>query len=71
MPRTRSRTKKTSYILQVTCDKLAGMNERDFLAHVRETLAGDGNIMLEGQLPRVSVVKRIEEFVTVPSKEKA
>lgn len=63
MPRTPSRTKKTSYVLQVTCDKLPHMNEKEFLEHVRTSLMQEGNIGLNKQLARVSVIKRVEEFI--------
>lgn len=76
MPRARSRTKKTSYVLQVTCDKLPNMNETEFLQEIRERIQGQAPtgqfppdfIGIDGKSPRVSVTKRVEEYVN-PAKE--
>lgn len=78
--RTRSRTKKVSYVLQVTCDKIPEMNEAEFLQEVRARLFdAKGQLMPPVQFigikandtgytfPRVSVLRRIEEYI-VPGK---
>lgn len=59
-----SRIKKVSYILQITCDKTPETNEPEFLNLVRQALY-DGRILLDGTVPRVSVTKRIEEYVNL------
>lgn len=64
MPRKPTRVKKVSYVLQVSCDKIPNMNEAEFLKHVRDRLTNihnDGTPALS--FARVSVLKRIEEFV--------
>lgn len=72
--RTRSRMKKVSYVLQVTCDKLPEMNEKEFLEEVRariHNVKGQDSapelIMLNSGRPRVSVLRRVEEYI-VPGK---
>lgn len=68
MPRkSRSRIKKVSYVLQVSCNKTHSMNENEFLESVRCALFQAG-IGLEERAPRVSVLKRVEEFLS-PAKE--
>lgn len=68
MPRARSRIKKVSYVLQVTCDKIPDMNEKDFLGIIRGVLHQHG-ICLDKQSPKVSVVRRVEEFINPGEKE--
>ena len=60
--RTRRRIKRVTYTLQVTCEKPANMNEQQFLNEVRNTLHDELHVTLEGNRPRVSVLKRTEEF---------
>lgn len=70
--RSRRRIKRVTYTLQVTCEKPANMNEAEFLAEIRRRVNTpsrspiDGSegapITMDGSLPRVSVLKRIEEF---------
>lgn len=71
--RNRSRTKKVTYVLQVTCDKIPEMNEKEFLQEVRDRLYdlkppsakfGQTAIVLNGQYPRVSVLRKVEEYLT-------
>ena len=69
MPRTRSRIKKVSYVLQVSCNKPADLNEKEFLEAIRSALFHHG-IGRDGSSAAVSVIKRTEEFLTAPTKEK-
>lgn len=77
MKRVRSRNKRTTYVLQVTCEKLPDMNEAEFLREVRTRLHDcngyhvkeNSDIALAGALPKVSVLKRIEEFLPAAGKE--
>lgn len=62
MTRTRSRVKHVTYTLNVTCNKTPEMNERDFLEQVRIVL-DQGGINLDGTRPRVSVIRRVEEYL--------
>lgn len=67
MTRRASRTKKVSYVLQVTCDKTSPDNETDFLNRVRGALVNNG-VFLESNPPRVSVIRRVEEYISVKDK---
>lgn len=76
--RTRSRTKKVSYVLQVSCDKVPEMNEKEFLQEIRDRIydaagkytVGGHLVGVNGGLPRVSVVKRLEEYISVEKEKK-
>lgn len=62
--KSRSRTKKVSYVLQVQCIKPPQMNEKEFLAQLRGILFESG-IRREGQsAPTVSVIQRTETFLS-------
>jgi len=66
----KNRTKKVSYVLQVTCNKIPQMNENEFLAEVRRRLFDPtyycdkhpSPIEFEGTHPRVSVYRKVEEY---------
>lgn len=63
----RSRTKHVSYVLQVQCNKLAEMNEKEFLALTRQVLF-DGGIGRNGAQPTVSVISRTETYLSAKDK---
>lgn len=72
----RSRMKQVSYVLQVTCDKIPEMNEKEFLDEIRRRIYDPSYyadkqfklIGINGSSPRVSVIRRVEEYIN-PAKE--
>lgn len=78
--KSRSRLKKVSYVLQVQCEKIPDMNEPEFLAEIRRRINGGAPtpvgqfppepITFGGTFPRISVLKRIEEFISPAKEEK-